>query len=149
MRYGFRHVLLEDNYKVGEGATRPDAAGWTPKQMMSRVDADSEFLFQNLISYAEFPPLVPPSMAKKWAEPRKKAGGFMHPTDRNDDIVAPLLRPDLPDNKNDQELYHKICSKLGIDPEVKDNDSYMQLMNYNQIVYFEVQRMAPRLVTAW
>jgi len=45
MKHGFRHVLLEDNYKAREGATQQDKAGWTPKQMMARDDADSRFLF--------------------------------------------------------------------------------------------------------
>ena len=41
MKYGFRHVLLEDNYKAEEGGTKHDKAGWTPKQMFARKDADS------------------------------------------------------------------------------------------------------------
>jgi trans-aconitate methyltransferase len=58
MKNGFRHVVLEDNYKAREGATPKDKAGWTPKQMFHRTDDDADFLWNNLVSYAEFPPLV-------------------------------------------------------------------------------------------
>jgi len=143
MKIGIRHVLLEDNYKAREGATRKDKAGWTPKQMFHRVDADSTFLWHNLMSYAEFPPLVPPIMAKESSEPRKAAGGFLHASDTNVDIVEPLLRPDT--NKDDQELYEMICKHLDIDPRLRDKDSYMQVMNYNQFAYFELVPSAPRL----
>jgi hypothetical protein len=136
MKFGFRHVLLEDNYKANEGATNYDKAGWTPKQMFARIDNDSKFLFQILESYAEFPPLVPPITAKEWKGIRKPAGGFMAPNDTNTDIVEPILRPDI--HKNDHELYLKIAKRLGIDPSLRDNESYMQMMNYNQFAYFEV-----------
>ena len=34
LKYGFRHVILEDNYKVGHGATQGDK--WaTPKQFFN------------------------------------------------------------------------------------------------------------------
>lgn len=131
------------------GATRQDKAGFTPKQMFSRVDADSEFAFHQMISYAEFPPLVPPIMSNLWNESRKKAGGFMHASDTNMDIVAPILRPDIESNTLDKELYANITETLGFDPFCKDNESYMQLMCYNQIVYFELRKLAPQLVDIW
>jgi hypothetical protein len=149
MKFGFRHVVLEDNYKKGEGATQPDKAGWCPKQMLARVDADSEYLFHNLISYAEFPPLIPPIMAKLNPKERKRAGGFLHPKDSNVDIVAPILRPDIEGNTIDQAIYQKIANKLGLDPKMEDNDSYMQFMNYNQFSYFELRPFAPHLRYTW
>jgi len=33
LKYGFRHILFEDNYKKGKGATSGDKAGWLPKQL--------------------------------------------------------------------------------------------------------------------
>mmetsp|Transcript_12874 Transcript_12874/g.14165 ORF Transcript_12874/g.14165 Transcript_12874/m.14165 type:complete len:106 (+) Transcript_12874:1-318(+) len=96
-----------------------------------------------MIQYAEFPPLVPSIMSKESTHPQKKAGGFMHQTDTNIDIVAPILRPDV--SEKDNQIYEKICKKLGVDPSLKDDNSYMQLMNYNQISYFELVPMAPRL----
>lgn len=144
MKHGFRHVVLEDNYKVKEGSSRFDKAGWTPKQMMARVDKDSEFMFNSLISYAEFPPLVAPILSKLSTRARKKAGGFMHHTDTNLDIVEPILRPE--NDEEDKKLYEMITEKLQIDPEIKGDDSYMQLMNYNQFSYFEIQPMSSRLL---
>ena len=54
--------MLEDNYKLGEGATPGDKAGFTMKQLFAKPspNPDSEFLFHQLISYAVFPPIVPP-----------------------------------------------------------------------------------------
>jgi len=149
MKFGFRHVVLEDNYKKGEGATGGDKAGWTPKQMFARVDDDSRYLWNNLASYAEFPPLVSSSLAESRRQfPRKKAGGFLHAQDDNKDVVAPLLRPEL--DEFDRKLYEdKICKRLGIDPVLADEDSYMQIMNYNQFSYFEIVPMAPRLRSKW
>lgn len=57
-------------------------------------------------------------------------------SDKNEDIVAPILRPDL--NDEDMKEYVHIASQLEIDPSLKDNESYMQFMNYNQICYLEV-----------
>jgi hypothetical protein len=147
MKNGFRHVVLEDNYKKKEGATRPDKAGWCPKQMLHRIDDDSKFLWNNLVSYAEFPPLVAPIMAKENTKERKKAGGFLHPGDNNKDIVAPILRADT--NQADMKIYEKICKFLDVDPRLRDNDSYMQVMNYNQFSYFELLPMAPQLRSNW
>jgi len=113
-KVGFRHVLIEDNYKKYEGSTTLDKRGFTPKQMFHRTDDDSKFLFRNTVSYKEFPPLVPPIMAKENKVPRKRAGGFMVASDSNKDIVAPILRPDL--DINDMKIYNEICTKLDIDP---------------------------------
>ena len=95
-----------------------------------------KWLFDNVSIYAEFPPIVPPIMAKEFTGTRKKAGGFMVASDKNEDIVAPILRPDL--NDEDMKEYVHIASQLEIDPSLKDNESYMQFMNYNQICYLEV-----------
>ena len=98
LKFGFRHVMLED-YKLGEGATPGDKAGFTMKQLFAKPspNPDSEFLFHQLISYAEFPPIVPPIMAKNYSIERKRAGGFMVSGDDNNDISAPLLTPDVDD----------------------------------------------------
>jgi hypothetical protein len=141
MKNGFRHVLLGDNYKTKEGASRPDKAGWTPKQMLHRIDDDSKYLWNNLVTYAEFPPLVAPILAKENKKERKLVGGFLHPDDTNEDIVAPILRADI--NQDDKILYEKICRVLELDPLLRDNDSYMQVMNYNQFTYFELLPMTP------
>ena len=150
MKFGFRQVVLEDNCKKGEGATSQDKSGWCPKQMLARVDADSEHLIHNLISCAEFPPLIPPIMAKLYpAAERKRAGGFLHWKDSNVDIVAPILRPDIEGNTVDQAIYQKIAAKLGLDPKMPDSDSYMQFMNYNQFSFFELRPFAPHLRDTW
>lgn len=60
----------------------------------------------------------------------------MAPYDTNTDIVEPILCPDL--NKDDEALYMKIAKRLGVEPTLQDNESYMQMMNYNQFAYFEV-----------
>jgi hypothetical protein len=62
----------------------------------------------------------------------------MHFSDKNEDIVAPLLRPEQ--NETDKIIYEKICVKLGVDPRIRDGESYRQLMNYNQFSYFELLR---------
>ncbi len=49
----------------------------------------------------------------------------------------------------DNKIYHKMCDLLSIDPELKDDASYMQIMNYCFIAYFELQPLAPRLVKTW
>jgi hypothetical protein len=38
---------------------------------------------------------------------------------------------------------------LELDPLLRDNDSYMQVMNYNQFTYFELLPMAPQLRSTW
>jgi hypothetical protein len=147
MKFGFRHILLEDNYKANEGATQMDKVGLTPKQMFHRIDADSEFLWQTMISYAEFPPLVAPIMAKEYTKPRKRAGGFLSHTDDNKDIVPPILRAET--DANDLKIYNHICQYLDIDPRLRDDHSFMQIMNYNQFTYLELVPMSPRLQSRW
>lgn len=56
--------------------------------------------------------------------------------DDNHDIVSPMLRPDL--DAQDKYVYESICQDLGFDPSLKDDASYMQFMNYNQICYLEL-----------
>mmetsp|Transcript_7909 Transcript_7909/g.11139 ORF Transcript_7909/g.11139 Transcript_7909/m.11139 type:complete len:115 (-) Transcript_7909:264-608(-) len=99
------------------------------------------WLFANIVAYSEFPPIVPPIMAKENTERRKKAGGFMVAADKNDDIVHPILRPDL--NENDKRIYNNIATELGIDPALRDKESYMQFMNYNQICHLELLPVPP------
>ena len=93
MRHGFRHVILEDNYRPGEGDTPADKNGWCMKQMLAREDADSEFLYRSLASYAEFPPLVPPAVAMSERNLNKpKKPKYMHLNDSLADVNEPLLR---------------------------------------------------------
>lgn len=61
--------------------------------------------------------------------------------DKNEDIVHPILRPDL--DENDMKLYKDIAAKLGYDPSLKDRESYLQFMNYNQIAYLELSPLTP------
>ena len=154
MKAGIRHVIVEDNYKRGEGATQSDRDGQTPKQLFAfrrKKDNgtlnDANWLYANLVSYAEFPALIPPIMSKKYEGTRKEAGGFMFHDDKNTDIVPPILRSDV--NSDDLEKYKQIATKLGYDPELKDEESYMQFMNYNQICYMDLLPMAWRLVDKW
>eukprot|EP00978_Attheya_sp_CCMP212_P015632 scaffold40290_cov47-Attheya_sp.AAC.2 len=145
MKFGVRHVVVEDNYKLNEGATPNDKRS-TPKQMFygKQWKKEGDWLFHNLVAYAEFPPIVPPIMAKAFTGERKKAGGFMVAADTNNDIVHPMLRPDL--NANDMKIYTDIATALGIDPTLKDQNSYMQFMNYNQICHLELLPMPPTLL---
>lgn len=75
-------------------------------------------------------------MAKKASFERKKAGGFMVWQDKNEDIVAPILRPDL--YVGDDGRFREIAARLELDPEIIDFESYKQFMNYNQICYLEL-----------
>ena len=122
------------------GATTDDKKS-TPKQVFlgKQYEKEGNWLFNNVVAYAEFPPIVPPIMAEASSEPRKKAGGFMVATDQNEDIVAPMLRPDL--SKEDMKIYHEIATAFGVDPSLKDLESYMQFMNYNQICHLELLPM--------
>lgn len=151
MMHGFRHVMIEDNNKPGKGLTEEDRSGFTPKQMFSRIDSDSEFAFNQMISYAEFPPLVPGILSKESRKTRKKwkkkKVGFLHWKHDHIDFVPPILQPDV--DKGDMELYRIIVQKLNMDPDLMDEGSYMQVMNYNQICYFELQPLAPHLVKRW
>jgi len=65
-------------------------------------------------------------------------------SDGNDDIVHPMLRPDL--DEDDLKVYQEIAKELGIDSTLEDNDSYMQFMNYNQICHLELLAMPPTLL---
>jgi hypothetical protein len=105
---------------------------------------EGDWLFNNIVAYAEFPPIVPPIMAKANTDERKRAGGFMVAVDDNTDIVSPMLRPDL--REEDMKLYKYIAATLGIDPTLKDKMSYMQFMNYNQICHLELLPMPPTLL---
>lgn len=160
IKAGIRHVMVEDNYKHGEGATVWDKTG-SPKQAfndhevvphynmakrntyVAYQEKDAEWLFNNLISYSEFPPIVPPIMSKEYQGERKPAGGFMHAADKNDDIVAPVLRPDL--DQNDMKIFKDMATALDLDVTMVDRDSYLQFMNYNQIMYMELLHMPHHL----
>ena len=127
------------------GATHKDKKS-TPKQMFYGKEwkKEGDWLFNNIVAYAEFPPIVPPIVAKAYKGDRKKAGGFMVASDNNKDIVHPMLRPDL--NKDDMKKYIDIANTLGVDPTLEDNMSYMQFMNYNQICHLELLPMPPTLL---
>lgn len=119
----------------------------TPKQMFYGKEwkkEEGDWLFNNIVVYAEFPPIVPPIMAKAFMGNRKKAGGFMVAADDNKDIVHPILRPDL--NADDMKIFTDIANTLGVDPTLKDKLSYMQFMNYNQICHLELLPMPPTLL---
>lgn len=106
---------------------------------------EGDWLFNNIVAYAEFPPIVPPIMAKAFTGERKKAGGFMVASDDdNKAIVHPILRPDL--NEDDMKTYTNIAKTLGVDPTLKDKMSYMQFMNYNQICHLELLPLPSSLV---
>lgn len=137
MKHGVKHVVVEDNYKDREGAT-PDDKKSTPKQVFNNkiYHEEAMWLFANTVAYGEFPPIVPPVLAKESTEPRKRAGGFMVAADKNTDIAAPMLRPDL--HESDGAVYRKIAAELGFDSTLKDRFSYMQFMNYNQICHLEL-----------
>jgi hypothetical protein len=121
--------------------------------MFARIDDDSKFAFHQMISYFEFPPLIPPRMAKLYPGSKKKQGGFLHASDNDklESIMEPLLLPDDKTKRgiNDGNIYKKLCDRLMIDPELKDDNSYMQIMNYNFIAYFELQPLAPHLLKTW
>lgn len=151
LKYGFQHVLLEDNYKVGHGATQGDkwatpkqlfngGAGGRSKQQSSKVDA--LWLLDNLITYAEFPPLVSGLLAPPSHKP-KPQGGFLTVEDDPTDYEEPILRPEL--YPADKELLDHIASELELDAMFTDTLSYTQLMNYVHIAYMEFKPFAPTL----
>jgi len=148
MAHDIKHIVVEDNYKQNEGATPLDRRS-TPKQMFAggMWRAHGDWLWKRTKNYSEFPPLVPPIMAKVNNEPRKPAGGFMVASDTNTDIVAPILRPDL--DASDDLSYQKAMTYLGINPNLEDRDSYMQVMNYNQFLYIELQSGAAATATTF
>ena len=148
LRVGFRHIMLEDNYKLGEGATKSDKVGYTTKQMLAKnVTRNTQYLFDQLVSYSEFPMIVPPAMAAAYNGGRKEAGGFMVANDSNTDVMPPILRPDL--DKKDKAVYQRMCQRLSIDPALKDEDSYMQFMSYNQMCYMELKVVSHYLRKHW
>lgn len=111
----------------------------TPKQYFygKRYKKEGNFLLRNTKIYAEFPPLLPPIVAKAYKGKRKPAGGFMVASDKNKDIVHPILRPDL--NINDKKIYEDIAKELSLNHNLTDKESWMQFMNYNQICYLELE----------
>ena len=150
VKYGFRHVMNEDNYKEKEGATRWDRANLTPKQMFRVLPqhADTTWLFANLNVYAEFPPLLSPTiLAQNTTHARKVQGGFLHPTDDLQAIEEPLLRPDL--NKGDADILERIARELQLDVTLQEPQSYQEFMAYCFLAYMEIVPLAPRLAQAW
>jgi hypothetical protein len=143
---GIKHVMIEDNYKLHKGATSQDQAGHTPKQMFQSGSADGNWLFNNVVSYAEFPPLVPATMSK-YSGKKIAEGGIMYPDNKNDDIVAPLLRSDV--NEEDLKIYKDVVKKLDLDPTLEEEVSFWQMMHYNQICYLELLPMARHYVDKW
>mmetsp|Transcript_39741 Transcript_39741/g.44773 ORF Transcript_39741/g.44773 Transcript_39741/m.44773 type:complete len:239 (+) Transcript_39741:486-1202(+) len=145
--HGFTHVLHEDNYAPGEGATRHDKR-WTPKQLLGRsYDPDARYLFSILESYFEFPPLLPPAIARANTKPKKKQGAFLHHTNTNEELTEPLLRPEK--NDGDAELFRRIARTLNLNTDFADDLTYQQFMNYCYIAYMEVLPMSPRLLPLW
>lgn len=136
MAHGIRHILIEDNYKSGEGATPNDKIS-TPKQIFHHPHwkEKADWLWGRLATYSEFPPLVPPIVSQGFEVSRKPAGGFMVAADSNTDIVPPMLRPEL-DTKDALE-YERIAEYLGTGYPIQEKLSYMQFMNYNQFCYIE------------
>jgi len=149
VRYGFRHLINDDNYKWNEGATRLDKEGWMPKQMFYQTaSSNAEWLFYNLKQYAEFPPLLSPLLVSQNATHAKKVqGGFLHPTDDLTSIEEPLLRPEL--DSNDRKVLERIALALNLDATMVDAESYQEFMGYCFICYLELIPLAPMLQSAW
>jgi len=148
IKAGIRHVIVEDNYSRGRGATPSDKAGMTPKQLFFSDDPNSRWLWQNMVSYREFPPIVPSIMSVESVTQKKKpAGGFMVASDLNDDTMEPILRPDK--DSGDMVIYREMAEFLEMDPRLRDKESYMQFMSYNFICYFELVPMAPAILDRW
>ena len=149
LKFGFRHVILEDNYKLGHGATPGDR--WaTPKQLFNggvggratQSKADALWLMDNLVAYAEFPPLVSGLLAPSSHKP-KPQGGFLTSEDDPNDYEEPILRPEL--SQDDKEFLQYIATELELDETFQDELSYTQLMNYVHIAYMEFKQFAPTL----
>ncbi|KAL7449203.1 hypothetical protein ACHAWC_001289 [Mediolabrus comicus] len=148
MTFGFRHVINEDNYKIGEGATPQDKSGFTPKQMWEKpADPETQWLFQNSKIYAEFPPILPPVLSKSSPHPKKPQGGFLHHTDKLAAIEEPLLRPDI--NDSDKKVFERIGNELGLDLTMVESQSYQEFMGYCFICYMELVPIPPSLRNAW
>ncbi|KAL3908564.1 MAG: hypothetical protein SGILL_008435 [Bacillariaceae sp.] len=138
MQFGARHVIIEDNYKAGKGASQEDKES-TPKQSFSGklMDMEGKWLFQNLISYSEFPPLIPSTVLRQHIKRnRKNYGGFIEHDQDNQDSVPPMLRPDL--SANDKHTFESIANNLGLNPSIKELREYEEFMNYNHICYLEI-----------
>ena len=86
-------------------------------------------------------------MSRNYEGERKKVGGFLFHSDTNEDIVAPIFRPDIDDA--DKKIYEDIVNSLGFDPLLRDAESYIQFMGYNQIAYLELLQMSPQLKNMW
>lgn len=149
LKFGFRHVVLEDNYRLGHGATPGDR--WaTPKQLFNggvseratQSKADALWLIDNLVAYAEFPPLVSGLLAPPSHKP-KPQGGFLTAEDDPTDYEEPILRPEL--GPDDKVFLQYITSELELDETFQDKLSYTQLMNYCHIAYMEFKEFAPTL----
>ena len=147
LRFGFRHVMNEDNYKMGEGATPRDKNGFAPKQMFTRPsNAETQWLFHNSKIYMEFPPLLPPVMSKMYPKPKKVQGGFLHNTDDLTAIEEPLLRPDT--SEADKRVFERIVKELELDSTLVEPQSYQELMGYCFICYMELVPVPPSLRAA-
>ena len=96
----------------------------------------------NLITYAEFPPLVSELLAPQSHKP-KPQGGFLTVKDDPTDYKEPILRPEL--YPADKELLDHIASELDLDATFMDKLSYTQLMNYVHIAYMEFKPFASTL----
>mmetsp|Transcript_29837 Transcript_29837/g.46789 ORF Transcript_29837/g.46789 Transcript_29837/m.46789 type:complete len:158 (-) Transcript_29837:1306-1779(-) len=148
MSFGFRHVINEDNYKLGEGATPFDIRGFAPKQMWQKPkDPETEWLFHNSKIYAEFPPILPPVLSKMAPHPKKPQGGFLHHTDDLTAIEEPLLRPDI--NDSDKKVFERIVNELRLDMTMVESQSYQELMGYCFLCYMELVPIPPSLRNAW
>ena len=76
-------------------------------------------------------------MAKSHKGKRRKEGGFRFATDENNDIVHPILRPDI--DEEDKEMHEEIAATLDVDPMLHNGQSYLELMTYNQMCYLKLQ----------
>lgn len=145
VRHGFRHLINEDNYKMGEGATRFDKAGLTPKQLFRTPHSlNAQWLFHNLRIYAEFPPLLTPTVPKDTSFPKKIQGGFLHPTDDLQELEEPLLRPDV-FPATDGAIVHRLATALGLDEQVRTDVSYQEFHGYCYLAYMELVPLSPLL----
>ena len=144
---GIRYVVVDDNYTFGKGGSPADLSNMAPKQLFYQDTPDSRWLWHNIVSYREFPPLIPSIMAIKNNEPKDPYGHFMNSADSNTEVTAPILRPDLHDR--DKQIFHNMASRLGFTTTMEDIESYRQWMAYTNICYMEIVPMAPSIVDRW
>ena len=144
IKHGFRHILVEDNYRPGEGGNQADKAGYTPKQLLARSDADTQFFYGLLESYHEFPPLLPPSLVNPSIIPyRMLYDAFLTPTTNLEGVHAPLFRPDLPERREkDQTWLEEVTNVLDYDPKFGDKYSFFEFFQYVHICYFSFKPSA-------